>query len=74
MLFYLHHTTPKCTTDSCRAMRNVTHLTFDSYELAQAFIRAHNLSNVSIKQIHVGQHSDAPNIDSVVESRNQPTA
>lgn len=39
-------------------MRNVTHLTFETYELAQAFIRAHNLSNVSIRQIHVEHTAD----------------
>jgi hypothetical protein len=58
MPFALDHTTPKCTTDSCRSMRNITHLTFETFEQAQAFIRAHQLSNITVRQIHVEHTRD----------------
>jgi len=33
-------------------MRNLTHLTFESYDVALAFVQAHNLTNVTIREIH----------------------
>lgn len=67
MPFVLRHTTPKCTTDACRAMRHLTHVMFESYEVALAFIRAHNLTNVSIHEIRQEGSHDA--LGSAVEAK-----
>lgn len=48
MSYRLEHTTPKCTTDSCRATRNVTHLTFATREQASAFVQRYAIMNVRI--------------------------
>lgn len=53
MFYRLEHTTPKCTTDRCRATRNVTHLTFATREQASAFIQRYAIVNVRIVEVGV---------------------
>jgi hypothetical protein len=48
MPYRLDHITPKCTTDACRAVRQITHVEFETREHAQAFIAAHGLTNVRV--------------------------